>query len=513
MNWRKRITINLLATWGDHVIGLAVCLVLMPFTLRILGDDHYGMWVFINAIAGYSGLLNLGFGQTLSRYVSAYHAQGDSERLNRVVNLIGVIYLATSTLAVTIAAVVAWLAPTLWPQSLIPATEMRLVILLLGINTAIGILGSVFGGVLLGLQRWDLERAMLVSSSLARFGLTLFFLTNRESGLLMMALITLGTTLVENGGLVWAASRQAPELRFGRRYLSRETFHECAHFGTFSMLDMVAAKVIENTDSIVIGCVLGPAAIVPYNVASRLCQLIVKPLQLIGQICLPQAGAYHATGQIHMLRELVTKGMGLALLLIAGYFIGASFFGPMLMQTWLGKTYHDAQLLMMVMLSAQLVGTPMKVVSGVLYGMGDARRPALTYILEAFGKLMLSLLLIVPFGLVGAAIATAVPMVLVELGLLLPYALHQLQLPVRRLWREAIAPQLLPLVALWVYSAIVTAQVSPGPGWPKLIAISAGGAVVIGTVWLLQRMLLQARHRKRIEASAPLVEANNSAAI
>ena len=56
MGFRKRVTINLLATWGDHVIGLAVGLILMPLVLGVLGDAQYGMWIFINSIAGYSGL-------------------------------------------------------------------------------------------------------------------------------------------------------------------------------------------------------------------------------------------------------------------------------------------------------------------------------------------------------------------------------------------------------------------------------------------------------------------------
>ncbi len=512
MNWRKRVTINLLATWGDHVVGMAICLVLMPFTLRVLGDGNYGLWVFVNAFAGYSGLLNLGFGQTINRYFAAYRAQGDSERESRVVNLIGAIYLVMGAVAMTIAAIAAWFAPIWWPQQLVSVTELRQVILLLGVNAAISLVGSVFGGVLIGLQRWDLERAILTTSGIARFTLTLAFL-HLESGLLILAWITVATTLVENVGLVLTALWKAPELRFGRRYLCRETLHECLHFSGFSLLDSLAGKLVENTDSIVIGVVMGPLAIVPFTVASRLCQAIVKPLQMIGQICLPQAGAYHASGQTSLLRELLTKGMGFAGLLITGYFIGAWYFGTLLMETWLHKSYPESQMLLMVLLFGQLVGTPMKVASGVLYGMGEARRPALSYLTEAVAKVSLSLLLIYPLGLVGAAISTAIPMIFVELGMLLPFALRRLALPLERIWKETIGPQLLPLGALWAYSAIVISNVSTAPSWFKILAIAGGGAVVLGTVWLLQRGIVRARHRKWTAANPPLADAESSAAL
>ena len=512
MHWRKRVTINLFATWGDHVVGMVICLVLMPFSLRVLGDGNYGLWVFVNAFAGYSGLLNLGFGQTICRYFATYRAQGDTERENRVVNLIGAIYLGLGGVALIIAGVAAWLAPVLWPQQLVSITELRTVILLLGVNAAIAIVGSLFGGVLIGLQRWDLERAILTSSGIARLALTLMFL-HHESGLLTLAWITVATTLVENIGLVLTALRKAPELRFGRRYLSRETLRECVQFSGFSLLDSLAGKLVENTDSIVIGIVLGPLAIVPFNVATRLCQAISKPLQLIGQICLPQAGAYHASGETQLLRELLTKGMGLAWLLVTGYFIGTWYFGPLLMETWLHKSYPESQMLLLVLLFAQLVGTPMKVVSGVLYGMGEPRRPALSYLTEALAKVALSLLLIYPFGLLGAAISTAIPMIVVELGVLLPFALRRLKLPLVRVWNETIAPQLLPLSALWAYSAIVTATISPTPGWPKLLAIAGGGAVVLGTVWMLQRVFVRAQHRKWLQTNPSHSDAESSAAL
>ena len=91
MGLRKRFTINLLATWSNHVLGMLLALILMPKVLGTLGDSTYGTWVFISAIAGYFGLLNLGLGQTISRYVATHHAKGEAEQVNRVVNVIGAV--------------------------------------------------------------------------------------------------------------------------------------------------------------------------------------------------------------------------------------------------------------------------------------------------------------------------------------------------------------------------------------------------------------------------------------
>lgn len=489
MGFRKRVTINLLATWGDHVIGLAVGLVLMPFVLGVLGDAKYGMWIFINSIAGYSGLLNLGLGQTISRYVATYHAKNEREELNRVVNVIGAVYLVMGLIALSIAGTIAWLSPTLWPSTTIPETELFWVIVILGINVAVSITGSVFGGVLVGMQRFDLERGITVTSGLVRFVLTLVFL-QQQWGLLILALIFLMTTLVENIGLVIAAFRLIPEMRIGRRYLSRRTLTECFSFSVFALLEMIANKLIESTDCVVIGCIFGAEAIVPYYVAQRLCQFITKPLQFVGQVCLPRAGELHAKHQMSELRELVTRAMGLSWLLTMGFFIGAAYFGPVLIESWVHKPYPQSHLLLMVLLGGQLVATPMKVVAGVLFGIGDVRKPAKTYIVEAIFNFALSLTLIFPFGLLGVAVATVIPLYLIEIAILLPYALQKLEMKPRQFVADVFLPQVAPLVSLLGYSMVVSSRVPLTPGWPRMLAVAGGGAIALGATWLIQHQLV-----------------------
>lgn len=79
---------------------------------------------------------------------------------------------------------------------------------------------------------------------------------------------------------------------------------------------------------------------------------------------------------------------------------------------------------------------------------------------------------------------TAIPLVVIECGVLLPYAVRTLKLDGRRLFREAVLPQLPPLAALLVYCEAVS-HLTLSPGWGPLLAITAGGGVALGAVWLL----------------------------
>ena len=483
MSLRQRLKINLLASWGDHSVALLIGLFLMPYVLHTLGDETYGLWLFICSIAGYSGLLNLGFGETISRYVAGHHARNETDRMNQVVSVIGVVYACMGTVALMIAGVLAWLAPSLHDWGASSAVEIQWVFLILGVNVAVGIVGSVFGGVLVGIQRFDIERGLTVSSGILRLVLTVALL-RAEFGLLTLALIFLAVTCTENLGYVIFAYAKVKTLSVRPRHFRWTTLKECFSFSTFAFINGVAWKLIEATDTVIIGIVFGARAIVPYYVALRLCQFIARPIQHIGTVSMPRAGELHAQAQAEHLRVLLSKGLGLAFLLTMGMFIGAGYFGRALIETWVGAGYDESHALLLVLLGAQIVATPIDVVRCVLFGMGHVRKPALLYFIEAIANLVLTLILIHPFGLMGVAMGTAIPLVIVELGMLLPYALRKLQFEPRRLFHTVLAPQMLPLIALLGYSVAVSTLFPFQTGWFALAAISLGGGAVLGTVWL-----------------------------
>lgn len=482
---RRSLKLNLTASWVAHMVALLVGFLLMPLVLRTLGDASYGTWLFLNSIASYAGLMYLGFGDTIGRYVSKYYAEEDWERLNRTVNIVFVTYGLMSLLALLAAVILAWTAPSWHDWSALPVSEVRCVILILGVNIAIGMVGSVFGGVLFGIQRFDLERSVTITADFLRAGLTIFLL-QQQQGLLTLASIFLTVTICENVAYATLAFRKVPRLSLHWKFLHRETARECFGFSAFAFLNSVAAQLIYATDALVIGVFLGNEAIIPYNIAMRLCQFIRRPVQQIGEVCMPKAGELQVAGQIGSLNQLVIRSLGVAFLLTSGLFIGAVYFGEAVIRTWVGEKYLNSHQILLVLLGVQMIALPVGVLRSIMFGLGHVRGPALLYLFEAVCNLVLSLLLVKPFGIMGVAIGTAVPIVIVELGLLLPYVLRVLQL---RPWDTLVAtlrPQLFPLLLLVSYSAIVAVCWPIHTGWSRLMLVTAGGGTVLGIGWLAQ---------------------------
>lgn len=470
---------NILASWLSHALTLVVGLYLVRYVKGTLGDTGYGAWIFVSAIAGYSGLLYMGFGAAVCRWSAKYHALQDWSGLNRVLSSIAAVYAFNSLIAIAAAGLCAGLAPSLsdWEgQSL---TEVRQVLLLLGVNAAASLWGSVYAGLLFGIQRLDLQRAVVVSCTLVRAALTIVGLHYAPT-LLVMAGTFLAVTVIENTAYYVLAHRLVPQLNLSWRHVSKSAFRECYGFTAFNALSMISDYLISLTDTIVIGCMVGTAATVPYFIAQRLCQMARAPLEQLAEVMLPKAGELQARGEQERLRQLILRTTGLSLLLSGGFAIGSWYFAERLLLTWLGPGNEASWPILMVLLAVQVIGLPLHVSKMALLGLGEIRVPALLDAAQAVANLVLSVVLVQAWGVIGVAWGTLIPAVVFNLGLLLPYACRRLGITGGRLSQETLLPQVLPLAALWLY-CVATAPIDWPMNWLSVIAIAAcGGSLLIG---------------------------------
>lgn len=468
---------NILAGWGAHLVTMLIGFFLMPYIIATVGETQYGAWVFINAVAGYAGLVYAGFGATICRYVSDLSAKKEWTRLNQFVSSIQSVYFAGAVIAILVTIIFAWLAGNLQNWDAVSINEVRISILIVGSTIGIGMIGSVYGGVLIGMQRLDIKHAIDVFGGVTRLILTIVCL-REQYGLITLGLIFLGVTILDNLISAIVAYRVLPTLSVAPWNTRKDVLKECFGFSAFTAIAMVAESLIFFTDTVVIGVILGPLAVVPYQIGLRIAQMIQVPITQVGEAILPKAGELHAARKQNDLARIVSKGMGLAFLITGGFFIGSAYFGQMLIQTWIGKEFPQSALVLVILIGAQLIALPMIVSRKALLGMGQVRIPAFIDIAEAIFNLVLSLILIQYWGILGVACGTLIPILLVESTVYLPYAMREFKLDRRELFHVVVAQQVPAMAGLLCYCELIS-QLSLSSGWLTLLPITAGGGVVL----------------------------------
>mgnify|MGYP003339009902 CR=1 FL=1 len=65
-------------------VMIVVTFFMTPILVKGLGDDRYGIWVFVESIIKYLALFDLGVTAAVVKYVAKFNATEDRDEVNRI---------------------------------------------------------------------------------------------------------------------------------------------------------------------------------------------------------------------------------------------------------------------------------------------------------------------------------------------------------------------------------------------------------------------------------------------
>jgi O-antigen/teichoic acid export membrane protein len=406
---RREIIKNVGSSWFSLGVNILVGVFLSPFILHRLGNTVYGAWVLVFSVTGYYGLFDLGIRSSIIRYVSTYTAKNDNEGLCRLVNTSLAGYSAIGVLALLLTGVVSLYVDSIFrmPASFVPTA--RWLFLIVGASVALSFPTGVFGGILEGLGQFYVVNVTNLATSLVRAALIVWALTHGY-GLLTLAMITVALPFLSSAVRAAIVLRVLP-LRFGWKYVNRSSLREIAQYSSVSFILMIAYKLRFKTDELILSAFLSVAAVTFFSIGDRLVDYTFEVVTDLAQIFVPMSGQSDAKGDMDRLRKIFLAGNRACALVVLPITATLIILGKSVITVWVGAAYVTAGYpVMLTLLIPSTVILAQAASPRILYGM--ARHQSLAWVtgMEAIANLFLSILLIRPFGVVGDALGTAIPL-------------------------------------------------------------------------------------------------------
>jgi O-antigen/teichoic acid export membrane protein len=287
------------------------------------------------------------------------------------------------------------------------------------------------------------------------------------------------------------ACRLAPELEVTRRRAKRARLREMASFSAWTFLMSVNTYIYLYVQPLLIGGLMPIAAVGYYALATGLSRQIEAMLKPIGHVIYPAAVELYAQGDRGALERLYHAGSRLMLLAMIAAVLLAAFWADDFYRLWIGEKYLDGgeypsiALLLRVLLIAMVVTFVSGVATQILMGAGRVRLVATLLVCGSALNLSLSLALIGPFGLLGAAAATVAASVVIDL-IAMPLALQRvLGLHVRDFVRNACVRPVAVALVIAIVMAGIRRSGQPA-GWLDLaLQLSLAGAAAAAVVLTL----------------------------
>ncbi|MDD2467024.1 MAG: oligosaccharide flippase family protein [Desulfobulbus sp.] len=339
----KKLLLNSISGTTLYVVSVIIAFVMSPVYIKVLGNRDYGLWELVMSVVGYMGMLDLGIGGSLIRFVSVADGKRDWEDLQQTISTACAFFVIIGILAVGLFFVFSFSPELITGHETENISNLSTVFILLGINAAILFPLQVFTATLLGLQRHYLLNSVRIVLSITRAVVSYYLLLrHQDSGLIIMASLTLIFTAIQfvlvAGGTY--LDRSIPRVAFAA--VTKSKVKELLTFGAKSATMLVASRLQNQTVPLIIGHVLGLGHIVYFAMPNRLVDYAKGMSRAIGSPLAPYFGEAVGKGDHYGLKTswlnttLALQVVSLALPVIV-FFCGETF-----LELWIGREYAVA---------------------------------------------------------------------------------------------------------------------------------------------------------------------------
>jgi O-antigen/teichoic acid export membrane protein len=494
---KKEIIKNVGSSWFALGVNVIVGIFISPFILHRLGDSAYGIWVLIFSITGYYGLFDLGIRTSIVRYVSSFTATGEKDELAKVINTGLFSYSCIGIVSLLVTLMACSFIDHFFRIPVEFRTTARWLLLMVGTSVALGFPMGMFGGVLEGLQRFYVVNWTSIASSLLRAVLIIVVLTHGY-GLLMVALVTVSMPFA--GSLVrTAVALRLLKVQFGRNYLNRATFRLMANYSGVTMIVIIAGRLRFQTDEIVIGTMMTASAITYFSIGARIVDYASEVVSSLAQIFIPMSSHSHARGEMDHLRKIMIAGNRACAFVILPITAILIILGKSVIEAWVGARYIEQSYPVLIILIIPFTLMLAQSASGrILFGTSQHKMFAIVALIEGVANLVLSILLVRPYGIIGDALGTAIPLTCNMVFFMPGHTCRKLGISIPTFLREAYTLPLLACAPMVVVLLLMRTWFV-AHGYVQLITQMLAGGVVYGAALLWMYRTNRALHVGKLE--------------
>jgi O-antigen/teichoic acid export membrane protein len=465
---------------------MAVGIVMLPFNLAHLGATEYGLWVLLGSITIHFSVLDLGYGGALVKFMAQYRAHRNAQALNEIASTLFFVFSTIGLLAYAVVAGVAFNLDHVFNISPEQAHVGKWVLLLIGLHVAMNFPFSVYGGVMAGFQRYDANNLVAVGISLSVAAVNAAVLLSGY-GLITLVAATTAVRLV--GYFIYRlnAYRIYPELRIRPSLFRRARLKEVTGFSIYSSIIDWANKLNYQLDELVIGIVMGPATVAVWAVAERIISGTQRLTNQLNGVLFPVIVDSDASQQQARLQQILLQGTRLSLAMVVPIASTLVLLADPLVRAWLGDradSVAGAIPVIQILAIAVVIRVGNATGTTLLKGAGQHRMLAFVNLGTGLVNVVLSLAFIKPFGLVGVAYGTLIPIAASAIFILFPAACRRVGLPVLPAVMRAVLPSVWPAFVAGLAIA-ATRLISTGTVLALVLQAAVGALLYVALFFII----------------------------
>lgn len=472
---RPSLKINAISNWGPLIVNTFIGLWLTPYLIGNLGMAKYGIWALVGSFLGYYGLLRLGVGSGLMRYVPFYKGSNDPNAVSHVVST-GVAMSLLAGLVILLISVLLAEPITRFYQA---GPELASLIRILGVAATLECPMRIIDACIRSQEYWVAANLVSIATAICR-ALGLAGCVYMGYGIVEMGYVVLGVTILSAvlAGIVFV--RYCSDIRIRLSMVRISHAQALVSFGILTTIIGLVYTLTLQGHSFIIGKLISLEAVAIYAVPALIIRNVRQGLLAPARVLWPRFAYLDGKNDSDEIASLFFRGTRLTAVFSSGVLLIVFVFGPCFIRLWVGADFKAAYPVLLLLAGGYLVDGSQAILPFLMGGTGRQGLQAKFATAEAVIGISLSILLTWRLGLVGTATGFVIAIVLIR-GLICPwYVCRLLNIRTIKYYINCLLRPWLVLATLTLIAGYI-GVVKFVDNWPRLIL----AAVMTGIVYTI----------------------------
>lgn len=428
-------------------LGYLVSIIFTPIMIRLLGQNDYGLYNLVSSVVSYLSVLNFGFGSAYIRYYSLYKVNEDKENIAKLNGMFLIIYFILGLVAVLAGILLAINTDLIFGAKLSTSElkKAKVLLIILVINLSISFPNIVFNSFIIANEKFIFQNMIQMIKILGNPFLVLPALLTGYGSVGMVIATTILNAIVEIINAIYCIKKLNMNFMFSN--FDIRLMKEMTIFSSYIFINLVIDQINWNVDKFVLGRFHGTVSVAIYGVASQLNNYYIAISTAISNVFIPRVHKMVVSSEDNIeLTKLFTKIGRVQLIILALISSGLIFFGKPFINLWAGNNYKESYPIALLLILPVTVPLIQNIGIEIQRAKNLHKFRSLVYFFIALANLTVSIPLASKYGGIGAALGTALSLIIGNGFVMNWYYKEKVGLDIKYFWKQIlrITPAFIP---------------------------------------------------------------------
>ncbi len=467
----NQIKAGAILSYMSIIISSLVALIYVPIMIRYMGQSEYGLYSLVASVIGYLTVLDLGFGNAIIVYTSKYRATNKKEEEKILHGMFFIIYTIIGFVTAIIGIILYFNVTNMFGSvmSIEELEKAKILMLILTLNLVFTFPLSIFGSIITSYEKFIFIKLANIIRIILNPIIMLPLLMLGYKSITMSVVVTILNLSILIINLFFCFHKLKIKLSFKK--FDFKLLKEVFSYSFFIFLGVIVNQINWSTDQFILGATSGTIVVAVYAIAGQINLLYMSLSTAISGVLLPKMTkmiANNATDD-EVSKEFIKTGR-IQFLVLGLILSGFVIFGKDFINLWAGSDYGEAYYIALILMVPLTIPIIQNMGLNIMQAKNKVKFKAIMCVIIAIFNIIISIPLAKAYGGIGAAIGTAVALILGNIIILNIYYYKIINIDIPRFWKEIIL-ETIPIFIVFISMLYIDSSIESSPIYRLLIGV------------------------------------------